>query len=500
VNTAARMESTSMRNRIQMSKETRDLLVAAGKEEWVKARETKIVAKGKGELQTYWLILGSQSGSTSSSTSKAEAGENIPQKGRMLLKHATESALSSTTSKSSSLNNHDTASQRLVLWNAENLLTLVQKICAKRSKETIMDLDSWRKLSLEQTNGTRPLDEAKEVISFPEEIPQTDVEDPMNVKVDDVVVKQLVHLVSTIAAMHNKNKFHNFAHASHVTQSVSKLLSRMITTYNLDRQARHYSMKLAGGNKTDFSRGIATDSLAHFAIVFSALIHDVDHPGVPNITLVKEGNEMATAYNNQSCAEQNSVDLGWNLLMEPTYEDLRRCLYNSEEELQHFRQVLVNCVVATDIMDKILCTMRRERWARAFDDINSIPQSQSDSIQDNLNRKASVVLEYIIQASDVSHTMQHWQLYIYWNEMLFQEMYDAYKTGRAEEDPSKGWYEGELNFFDFYILPLAQKLKDCGVFGVSGDEYMTYAQQNREEWSRRGKQIVGEYVERAKLK
>jgi hypothetical protein len=32
------------------------------------------------------------------------------------------------------------------------------------------------------------------------------------------------------------------------------------------------------------------------------------------------------------------------------------------------------------------------------------------------------------------------------------------------------WYKGEIGFLDFYIIPLANKLKDCGVFGVSSDE------------------------------
>lgn len=57
------------------------------------------------------------------------------------------------------------------------------------------------------------------------------------------------------------------------------------------------------------------------------------------------------------------------------------------------------------------------------------------------------------------------------------------------------WYDGEIGFFDYYIIPLAKKLKSCGVFGVSSDEYLQYAQQNREEWSLRGKGIVEEYLE-----
>jgi hypothetical protein len=37
---------------------------------------------------------------------------------------------------------------------------------------------------------------------------------------------------------------------------------------------------------------------------------------------------------------------------------------------------------------------------------------------DAINRKATIVIEHLLQASDVSHTMQHWQVYIEWNEKL----------------------------------------------------------------------------------
>ena len=45
------------------------------------------------------------------------------------------------------------------------------------------------------------------------------------------------------------------------------------------------------------------------------------------------------------------------------------------------------------------------------------------------------------------------------------------------------------------IIPLAKKLRDCGVFGVSSDEYLTYAMKNREEWKERGETIVKEFIE-----
>jgi hypothetical protein len=76
-------------------------------------------------------------------------------------------------------------------------------------------------------------------------------------------------------------------------------------------------------------------------------------------------------------------------------------------------------------------------------------------------------------------------------------MYFAFLRGRSDKDPSEGWFGGELWFFDNYVIPLAGKLRECGVFGVSCDEYLTYAQQNRLEWERKGRETVAEMKARA---
>ena len=51
------------------------------------------------------------------------------------------------------------------------------------------------------------------------------------------------------------------------------------------------------------------------------------------------------------------------------------------------------------------------------------------------------------------------------------------------------------SFFDNYVIPLSKKLKECGVFGVSSDEYLNYALQNRAEWETRGEEIVTAFAE-----
>lgn len=72
----------------------------------------------------------------------------------------------------------------------------------------------------------------------------------------------------------------------------------------------------------------------------------------------------------------------------------------------------------------------------------------------------------------------------------------AYQQGRLAKDPSEFWYEGELGFFDKYVIPLANKLRECGVFGVSCYEFLNYAETNRNEWETKGQRIVKEYAKR----
>ena len=83
VNTAARMESHGIKGRIQVSESAAQELMARNKGHWLIPREDKIQAKGKGELQTYWIHIdlrsttrGTSHGGTSVSQSSASGGDD----------------------------------------------------------------------------------------------------------------------------------------------------------------------------------------------------------------------------------------------------------------------------------------------------------------------------------------------------------------------------------------------------------------------------------------
>lgn len=446
----------------------------AGKSHWVQAREDKVEAKGKGLMQTYWIE------------------HKVPKesKGRR--------SVVSDFGQSSSSPASDAKIDRLITWNTDILKRMLRHIIASRGGGEASNEAAGDPVIFGEKNQT-VLDEVQEIIELPDfdgKGPNKKQVDPDFIELDAQVCAEMREYVTAIAQSYRSNAFHSFDHASHVLMSVSKLLNRIVapdmvfpetvTGVAMDESVRHLIH--------DHTFGITSDPLTQFACVFAALIHDCDHRGVPNTQLVREEIGLAEKYGDKATAEQNSVDIAWDLLMSENFKTLRKAICNSEGELHRFRQLVVNSVMATDIVHPDLKRLRNDRWDKAFSSDFQEPD------RDRVNRKATIVIEHLIQASDVAHTMQHWHVYCKWNAKLFEEMHDAYRAGRSSKDPAEFWYEGEIGFFDHYIIPLAKKLSDCGVFGVSSDEYLTYAMKNREEWERRGESVVASLVEKVRQK
>ncbi|CAB9512393.1 cyclase soluble subunit alpha-3 [Seminavis robusta] len=488
VDYASKMEATGHRNRIQVSKETADLLVSGNKGDWLKQREC-----GDDTNATFWLDIKSRSSpSARSGTSCASSPSSV----------GLESALQPHLSVPEGIEGQkpvalDEKTERLVKWISKSLELLLQQVVANRNanakdpdKQTLQEASHEEDNEVVYKEGQTVIDEVQEIIALPQAQAKVLLggKHAAKIELSKEVVQQLHDYVSIIASMYNKNPFHSFEHATHVCQSCNKLMSRIVRPDDVFDSDVSSEMELVQ-NLHAHTHGITSDPLTQFAVVFSGLIHDVDHDGVPNAQLVKEGTRVAQHYKNKAVAEQNSIDIALELLNEPAFEALRAAIHGTPGEKRRFRQLVINSVIATDIADKQLKELRNARWQKAFSPSSS---TEGGSALDDVNRKATIVIEHLIQASDVAHTMQHWLMYRKWNERLFAEMALAYKNGRSAKHPAEFWYKGELGFFDFYVIPLAKKLKECGVFGVSSDEYLNYAMMNRREWEAKGEHAVAE--------
>lgn len=485
--------------------------MASGKGHWLKKRENKVQAKGKGEIQTYWIKSNKVASSNGKSSDPGMDAASVDGMGQMYYgdndsMDDEELELSSgdeedndDNKNQSNLSNNLNSSKRgkelatsfkrlgirksLIDWQVDVLSRLLKQIVIHRENKVSRSQSSINVTPTQIQRDMKPRASIAESIPMPNygAWSMMDSNGVDHIELSDKVLQQLEDLVIAIAQLYRANSFHNFEHACHVTMSANKLLKRVVSP---DRNQSHSSLEASIRSNHDSTFGLASDPLTQFAIIFSAIIHDVDHAGVSNGQLVKENNRIANMYNRQSVAEQNSIDLTFEVLTSGLYSDLMECICVDQQEYQRFRQLVINCVMATDIFDKQLKDFRNNRWMKAF---------SNDGLEDTSDLKATIVIEHIIQAADVAHTMQHWRVYKRWNEMLFQEMCNAHAEGRGlANDPADGWYQGELWFFDNYVIPLARKLDDCGVFGVSSDECLNYAMENRNEWEDKGKSIVEE--------
>lgn len=488
------MESNGFPNKIQVSQKTADLLRIAGKGHWLQAREDLVDAKGKGKLQTYWV---EPPGRSSSVGTSGTASESTCSDADVL--HVLGVNPIAGEPRSARL-------ERLIDWNVDSLSSILKKVVARRLTidKTKHDSSFNARNTSSYRNHKNPRSEICEEIVLPDLmfcVKATDGKVVEGANLSDDILWQLRDLISVIAYMYRSNPFHNFEHASHVAMSVANSLQRVVSPDVCLRKECKDETELAEAlalNLHESTYGITSDPLTQFAIVFAALIHDVDHPGVSNSQLVAEKDPLAQLYDNQSVTEQNSITVAWELLRREEYMDLRACLFSSDDDICRFRQLVVNSVMATDIFDNELKASREARWDKAFQ--GGEANHDSNPCQRLFHFKATVVIEYLIQASDVAHTMQHWTIYQKWNRRLFDEVYDAYRAGRSPTNPANGWYQGELWFFDHYVIPLAKKLKECRVFGVSSDEFLDSAMGNRSEWQAKGECIVQELLEDANLR
>lgn len=211
MNTTARMESTGIRDRIQISQETADLLHQAGKNHWFEPRADTVVAKGKGALKTYWLRI-------QDTTQRKRPSLPEEMRASVIEKAAMDKLATEKTA-------------RLIDWNCDVLLRLLKQIVARRramakykQRESIVGLNglkSSRRASLNGSahgmmdesneNGT-VIDEVREIIT----LPKLDLklakaqEEADSIELEEEIVGQLNEYVSNIAAMYRENPFHNF--------------------------------------------------------------------------------------------------------------------------------------------------------------------------------------------------------------------------------------------------------------------------------------------------
>lgn len=215
VSTASRMESTGTRNRIHLSQETADLLVSAGKEHWLEKREELIEMKGKGAIQTYWLTMRIQSGSSAHSrTSESSCGLDYSESANLdCSRHQGEIDVKKKKKKNDSMfPEFSEKTRRLVDWNVEVLARLLRQVIARRHASESYRIDGdvdhvdhyLENNVVQKKEGDTVLDEVVEIIRLPDFDPRATRHqvNPDSIDLGENVMTQLHDYVTIIATMY----------------------------------------------------------------------------------------------------------------------------------------------------------------------------------------------------------------------------------------------------------------------------------------------------------
>ena len=111
--------------------------------------------------------------------------------------------------------------------------------------------------------------------------------------------------------------------------------------------------------------------------------------------------------------------------------------------------------------------------------------------------KASVILEVIMTAADVAHNLQGFAQMVKWSDQLHLELRRAFLMGRGS-DPAKNWYENQIGFLDFYLMPLAKRMENMRVFGNCGEMFASTVKSNKETWLLKGQNIADNITTKAR--
>lgn len=81
---------------------------------------------------------------------------------------------------------------------------------------------------------------------------------------------------------------------------------------------------------------------------------------------------------------------------------------------------------------------------------------------------------------------------IWWSNRLYMELRKAYSEHRGI-DAQPRWFENQIGFLESYLLPLAHRLEDTGVFPKM--DFARIVEDSRDRWLTEGYDEVQKIIE-----
>ncbi len=206
-----------------------------------------------------------------------------------------------------------------------------------------------------------------------------------------------------------------------------------------------------------YSLAITSDMLSRltdmetFALIVSALCHDLEHPGVNNVFLIKSRSSLVTLYSDQSILEKHHSFRAFELMLNSNIDILSGFTPN---EFSEFRYMVMNIILATDMarhgeyMSKLLKLMQPDQQCE--------PGLRGEGILDK-----QFMMEILIKCADTSNVIKPFDVAKKWAMRVSDEFFlqgDMERANGMEVTPTcdretQKRVPLQKGFIDFVIGP-----------------------------------------------
>lgn len=247
---------------------------------------------------------------------------------------------------------------------------------------------------------------------------------------------KFVTFVRYIFSKYMDNTYHNFKHGVDVCH----------TTYRL----------LVVPGLTD-----VFTSLEIASILIGALAHDVGHPGVNNLYLVKAKDKLALLHNDKSPLENMHCALLYETLAKPEFNIFENF---TDQKWRDSRKLILTIILGTDMMHHFEQISKTQLFVEVNgDDIKKFCLGEKDTIDcfgDETNR--FFVAELVLHASDISNPYKPFSICAAWADLVVEEFSrqgDREKRENLEVSPMMDRNtivicNMQMGFIEFVVTPL----------------------------------------------
>eukprot|EP01137_Pigoraptor_chileana_P009547 Opistho-2@58002 len=240
-----------------------------------------------------------------------------------------------------------------------------------------------------------------------------------------IEVETLKNFLVRVHQNYNNNPFHNFKHCF----CVSQMMYGLISLTHLYEHMPDYEI---------------------LVLLFSAVCHDLDHPGLNNAYQINARTELAIRYNDASPLENHHCSVAFQLISEPSaniFENLDKDMYNK------IRAGTIKCILATDMArhGDILKTFKGHLEV-GFDYANA-------------DHRAGL-MQILIKCADISNEVRPTTVSEQWVDCLLEEFFAQSDLEKLEGLPVAPFMDrdkvtkpgAQIGFIGFVLIPLFETI------------------------------------------